>query len=250
MKKRRVPKSDLPQGSSKKRRRLPVDRDGIISRIANEIREQYITRRREYETAQQGSESKYLPSAHWDGGQNRQGHTRSNIWKRIAALCIEHGVDHYQYVQQVFMNPVHKRAPQPNWLLGERMLNEYKSDSRPVGKAVRAAYIARAFEEERARLEERLFEWDDIISHDKDREYTELEIQRAILGDDNLALTPLFRFCLAIQKRQDDIAEYFYGMAILQYLRYPEAYRRVWGDMIPGWFHKAADSCRRMLIAS
>ena len=249
-KKRKIPESILPSEGSPSVRRLPTDKQGIIERIAKEIRQQYIRRRREHETACTGKQSHYLPGPHWDGGVNRKGHKRSNIWKRVAVFCIKHGLDHFSYLHQVFVNPPSRRAPQPNQLLSERMLNEYRSDTCEDGQQERADYIRRAFEAERIRLQDRLDDWADIVEYcEGKQEYTEREIQRSILSDDNLGLTPLLRFCLAIREKHDDIAEYYYGAAILQYLRFPEAYKTVWGSMIPKWFHSAARRCRKVLLS-
>lgn len=249
-KKRKIPESDLPQGKSFKRRRLPVNRNAILRRIAKEIRSLYIGRRRAYEQATTGRESQYLPGEHWDGGVNRQGHNRSSIWLKIAVFCVEHGLDHLDYVQQVFIDPPCRRAPQPNQLLSQRILGSYRWDKCGDNEAARLEYIRNAFEEEKLRLDERLFEWVDIVESITEQKFNKREVQRAILGDDNLGLTPLFRFCLAIQQQQDDIAEYYYGAAILQYLRFPDEYQVIWGDLLPAWFHKPACSLRRKLLTA
>lgn len=248
-KKRKIPKSDLPQGPSSCRRRVPVTREAIVTRIAKEVRTQYIRRRRAHETTASNIASMYEPSVHWDGGVSRCGHRRSSIWESVAKFCIKHKLDHFDYVQQIFINPPSRRSPQPNHLLSQRVLRQYREASCAKSIAAKVAYINTAFEAERCRLHERLSEWADIINHDESRDYTEYEIQRAILGDDNLALTPLFRFCLAIQQQQDDIAEYYYAGAILQYLRFAPAYRIVWGPLIPSWFRKKARRCQRALTA-
>lgn len=250
MKKRKIPKSILPGGSSARIRKLPVDLAGILERIADEIRGLYIRRRRDLEGAHTGRKSHYLPGPHWDGGVTKKGHQRSSIWLKVAEFCVEHGLDHFNYVSQLFINSSPRFIPQPNHLTSARVLESYRQESCYSSASSQTAYIAEAFEAEKDRLASRLHDWADIINYDDSREYTEVEVQRAILGDGSIGLTPLFRFCLAIQKKQDDIAEEYYGGALLQYIKYPEAYSAVWGSLIPAWFNEAAMACRSMLVVT
>jgi len=69
-----------------------------------------------------------------------------------------------------------------------------------------------------------------------------------VLGDEDLSLSPLFRYCLSrnIAKNSGDenfkaLARRFREGAALQYLRDPAAYEEVWGrDWIPAGFQRRA----------
>jgi hypothetical protein len=247
--KRKIPKSDLPSGQSCATRPLPTCSEAIVDRLAKEIRWQYIERRRAYETIINRKESRYEPGVYWDGGETSKGHRRSSIWKRIAKFCLRNKVDHFDYVQHIFTSPAAYRAPQPNQLLGDNYLRSFQKACCGVGNRSRLRHIREAYEWQLSRLQEKIYDWEDVVEHDTERTYSAASIQRAILGDNELGLTPLFRFCLAMKQGLEDVADYYYGSAILQYLRFPREYRKVWGDMIPPWFHKVAIRCRKALVS-
>jgi hypothetical protein len=109
-------------------------------------------------------------------------------------------------------------------------------------------YLGRSFKREWLRVRYKLADWEDIIE-EGGAKFTNVEVQRAVITDDDAALSALFRFCLASSLSQADLADHYFPAALLQYLRYPDAYDNVWGSFLPDGFRGLAMECRGALLS-
>lgn len=213
-------------------------------RLANRIRDLYTLRRRALHEAREHRPSSWKPSPHWDGGHTPHGN-RKNIWVKIAKFCLRNGLEPEDYIYYVFSTLKPEQVPQPNHLLSERLRQQYIDNH--CREEERLEHIRLAFTEQKLNLMSRLDEWTQVALEEKT--ISKRDIQLAILGDDGLGLTALFRFCLAIQEKLDDVAQYYFEPAVLQYLRFRKEYQEVWGDFLPTWLDDAAMDCKTCVLS-
>lgn len=204
--------------------------DRYLNWMANICREAYITERTTYEIrkdrrlAERRPPYVYKPGPRWDGGRNEDGVEYEAIWPKIAAFMIEHELEPIECIRKRFALAKGSNPPWPTQIAVVSYLDTYKG------------------------LTEVLAEEDVQIAFELDKKYcltaygsqrynvgdkTPQTVWTAILLDMSLDVTPLMRYCLAKELGLDKVVKMLEDRALLQYMKSPSTYDKVWGKHIP-----------------
>jgi len=207
-----------------------------IARISSFVRSMYVSCAREYLRSPNYGERE-IPQ--WDGGADPYGVRHTAVWPKIARFVLQHNVPLMPFIRAQFQAvKLGRRIPTPNQFYNQQALENYYR----YMASVEPNELAR-----RARLEK------DAILSVAGPYVEELgwPIQRAVeyaMGDlAGLGISPLTRFCVAVQTELPDLAERYRDPALMQYLWESAQYDEVWGDKIPAEFRQEADSLRKAL---
>lgn len=204
-----------------------------LDRLAKHIRSIYIAERRRQAVLRGYHSRPYVPGRHWDGDGKREA-----IWPQLALWSIQHELEPQLLVRAVFAART-DIMPEPNMLKGERALELYNH--------YRERYyelLQRSFDSQRRSV---------VVETTKLRvqygdKWDQARIYEAVIGDPNLELTALFRYCLACAARRKDLASRYYTAAVLQYVPCRDFYERVWKHWLPAKFvDRAPQEYRRLL---
>lgn len=171
--------------------------------------------------------SKRVPM--YDGGDTDSG-TYTPIWPRIARLCLAEQAEPAAFVRAQFAG---RRGPppQPNALLGPDAVARWRAS---IPRAEDDARTALAVQRRTFVVEAK---WRVVASG---HAFDDAEAGRRVLVDRNVALSGLFRHCMATRAVAPAIAAEFAGPALSQYLFQRDAYDRAWDGWIPGPLRAAA----------
>lgn len=196
---------------------------GSLTEIAAVLRDAYIRERRAFETKRSGRESRYQPSAYWEGGCDGFRRGRTNIWRRLAAHVLRHGADPIAYVAAQFRQV--KFSPQPNMLLSQRALERYRQwkESAQTPRQLRLAL----------RSEIEALEAAVQVEQQRSPDWDRATCLRAVLVNPRVAISPLLRYVVAFRAGWADLVESVRESARWQYWTASQAYAEAWGELLP-----------------
>jgi len=148
----------------------------------------------------------------WDGGEDASGNVYASIWPEIAAHFRHHRLDAAKVIQDAFQQCPGCEPPPPSTLLDGRIT--------AAALAERNALLAQmklVLDIEKRTAESAIFNYQCNTNLSKQDIYS-----RVICS--SLGLSPLFRFCLAVEVRLWKLAAGFRDRAIGQYAMYPDFY--------------------------
>jgi hypothetical protein len=158
------------------------------------------------------------------------------MWLDIARRVIKSRFSPELFVRRYFatLRP-EGRPPLPNAFKSDRAFAAYEEGREAFYQSVQVAFRMQA---ETAEVEMALAQ---------QHEPKKLMAWEMVLMNDRLALSALFRYCLALRIRKDhgakrflQVANNFERMAALQYMEDPSIYDEIWGDWIPDKFKQEA----------
>jgi hypothetical protein len=209
----------------------------LLQEMADFVREIYIINRRLVEERMnpKGNGSQYTPGAFWDGGFHSKTNTyRKAIWPTVRDFIIEHQVSTEEYIR--FVADTCRGRFSPTALVSEKQVAAFKATS---VQDLREAFIAERRAQENV-FESAVFEAQtdcEIVGEDVPAEQ---EVQTTVLSDKQLAMSALFRYCVAWRLRRPDLMQLFRGAAAVQYLQYTATYDETWNDLLPLDFKDSA----------
>jgi hypothetical protein len=193
-----------------------------------------------WETLRAGKVVVYRPPKSYDGQQAvtiedelEVVKAKPSVWVRIVEWCEARKLNPEQYIRQCFkLQGMQKRnAPEPGQLLGDTYYNKWKET-----RGSRAAEIKLDLAQERGIAIRHL----NLRKHcyqDSD-EAAQLEV---IVDGDDLGLSPLFRYCLAVStssKNAKKLARRLIAEAVLQFECERRLYKLHWAEVLPKGFSK------------
>lgn len=195
-----------------------------LEQLADYIRTKYIYERRAFETSKSGVSSSYgnKNMTVWDGGTDKRGVNRSNIWLKIAKVVIQNELDPDILVYLLFNNHNDYNAPTPNMLLNQELIELAKKDKYNVLQQLQLAI--------KLEMEKLVLIANEIRETTNVDENTAL---RAALVGPNLEISPLVRYCIAMNSNNDDIAKEYFPKASMQYISKKALYDKILMDIIP-----------------
>lgn len=204
----------------------------VVDFYAQLIRDEYCRVRNRWHMEHEMKHTNWgaRPIPKYDGGEDVHGRQHQNIWRKIAVFVIKHNLNPTRYVQAQFNIRVSKPI-EPTQLLTEYSLSLYEAQ-----ESISEKEIARLFEMQKEQV---LVECDKLRPC-RARGWSDKDITRAVLGNQLIPLSALFRYCIAKKEGYDDLAEEYKVEALTQYLAYPDAYDRIWGEWIPSDFRSEA----------
>jgi hypothetical protein len=202
----------------------------ILADTAALVRCAYVTCYRETKLATTGAESDWgvRPIARWDGGDTDTA-TYQPIWPRIAQQCLDNQAEPVAFVQAQFASAP-GALPTPQHLLGPVSLQCYRDMAAKLGKRMQVAH--------RTQLDIFRFEvkWRVL------RGGAETNAARAVLRDQSIGLSGLFRYCAATAAGDAEIADLWRDAALAQYVFQRGAYDATWGEFIPAALRADAEA--------
>lgn len=207
-----------------------------LSKEARAVRTAYIAARTRYEQACKGMIGIYVPSLGMDGRSAKYRGDKiiekavPSDWQRIADLCIAEKINPRSYISTIFasLDPAKKTVPNPNYFCGEKALDTWRQSRRGQERAIELSL--------RSETEAAANKMGFYLSMG----FTKRRAYRTTLLDDSLGLSPLFRYCVAVSLKYDDIADHFYTAAMTQFAEFDKYYRKFWAEMLPAGFAKRA----------
>lgn len=230
--------TELPGKDSDTRKttlRKQVDR--LLLRTAQQLRNTYIFQRRAYLQALTGKESLWLPPRTEKGQkgapENPEIGKRPDQWLHITRTLMAQKINPIEYVNRIFAGLIGKnrRAPEPGALLSANWINFHRHRSRVAPEEIAVALRS-----------QRQVAADYILSLQSPK-VSMLQATIEVLEDDDIPLSALFRYCLAVSMPEVEVqpvARFYQGAAALQYIPSAQIYNRVWKELIPAEFRELA----------
>ena len=174
-----------------------------------------------------GKPSNYEPGPRIDGGTDIHGHSFKSAWTKLAEFIMDHKLNPAVFIRAQFKD---NRYPpsSPLALLSKTAIAKYKTyiDEDVSRKSMRLIWQAQI------RTAQNALEHYRAIYKNVD------DSNKAVILDDNLSLSALFRYCLAKQMKLDELANWFIDAAVDQYIDDPEAYQDVCQGLIDSDFEE------------
>jgi len=196
--------------------------------MARIIRAIYILERRRKEEALTGLPSHYRSHVMWDGGEHR-GRTYSSVWLKIARFVLEHRLEPVLLIEAQFRKPS-KIVLEPTGILSSDALFVYQEFTQYLD-----AHEPISFNHQKQVCRNAAA---DLYAATN---WTDDEIMGSVLFDESLAMTPLFRYCMAKSLKIERVYTDYLHKAVLQYIPRKQLYDNVWGNFIPARFAQKAE---------
>lgn len=213
------------------------------SRLAFRIREIYIRERSASEQLLFGGEYRYRPPRSYDGPHEmtEQQVAAGSVWYKMMVFYVAHKIDEHAFIAYMFGRAEPGgRLPEPNMLYGPKSLAKWEKAQAEKGREIETTLVV----QRRIAMANIAF-----LQRLAGKSATE-SFERTIV-DTTLALSGLFRYCLASSipgKRFRRLAAYYEGDACLQFERYRKYYKRHWKDFLPVGFIKRSRKVYAMLF--
>lgn len=223
-----------PGARAKKTVNLKAIREELERQLGLQLKSAYTVERGFYEQQRDRSrKQRYKPSKHWDGAEKDDRDPeltgRDNVWIKTAAHLYDRGIDPAEFVRLVFaaINDKVDAPPLPSQLLSPKTFAKYTRGARTL-----PLEVANAFETQRALAKSR------VCVKVRLCQKTTADAVEEVLYDEALALSALFRYCLAVSmqekgKRFKEAAEAFKARAAIQYMRHKAQYDQSWTCIPP-----------------
>ena len=247
---KRRPSSGLSASFHGKRRRPcePVEPTSGLSSAAELVRLFYAYERSSWESHRAGQPVRYVFPKAYEG---REAVTVDNelvlskatrsTWMDLTSWLEEHELPHLSYIALTFDQCLitENRAPEPGQLASVKYLHRWRTCSPLLDGRIQRAL---QFQHDAA---QRQFIYYRSIGL-KPR-----QCWATLLLDENLELSPLFRYCIAATlggKSLGAVAEYYHADAIMQFERYRENYLMRWQCILPADFVATSGAVYRDLL--
>jgi hypothetical protein len=210
--------------------------DAVVDRTARHLRALYWEHYRVASQAITGREAtlgdRYMPQ--WDGDPTGATNRATvSVWHEVARICLQQGLDPEMLVSALF-TPIRRPLPTPNVLKSPQFLERAERVL-----ASRAAELRDALE-----LQKQLYS-SEIRFLQRAYRSSAAEAGREAITQTGIALSSLFRYCVAARAGDGALAAHFRDGALRHYLFNRSAYDEGWGDFIPRELKQAAMKLRR-----
>lgn len=212
--------------------------------LSRQIRSLYALNYRAHQEQQGTRGSDWRPSKYWERGErNPQTGEQETVWRRIARFVLEHRLEPVRFMERQFRYWKPGSCPLPNQLVGPAALTRYQQGQAEDAEEYSLASLRRQLEAQLLHFQTRANFYFDCGQR------TSQQCWRLALEEPG-ALTPLFRYALAVSERLNDLTARWEMDAVLQYLRAQEHYREAWAALLPAEFDQLAGQRYRQLLAA
>lgn len=200
-----------------------------LEKLAMQVRATYYLERRLYEIANCGAERDYTPMESWrrnpcwDGGQDKFGKRYTSVWKRIVRFATQQQVDPILLVKATFFERRGSKIPMPNEICSEKVLQQTKIYSHSL-----LDYITQQFETYRSEAQNRL-----CLKRLARPTALDSELWRSIITSPELDASALFRYGLANDAGEAELARRLKHSAMMEYIKAPDSFDKVMGEFLP-----------------
>ena len=247
MKRPKTRPTGAPPSAAKRSKTPPVGEDtdnsevpDVTSEEGKVLRQVYTLARMRWESMKSGRQTKYIPSSAYNGrgeikleGALRVERKRPSEWNKLAKWCEAEDIDGSEYIRYVFSALPHDLSPpEPRQLRSHKYADEWE---KVKDKQIDQMRLELNMQQELASGE--------LIVRQKVYEESYLFAARMTIGSGHLALSPLFRYCLARQladqlqsKKLLKMAGRLEAKAVWQFEQHRSLYKKVWKDILPKGF--------------
>ena len=208
------------------------ERDRDLHPLADHIRRDFILAYRRHHLDRTGRPSRFGArlDPRWDGVAGRGGGRRRAIWYDVARLALAERIEPGELIEAAFSVADEGCLPEPTSLLSPAVLDRARDDR---GLVVENLRIALGAQQNIWKIEAYLI---------MRREGCDVETAASqVLKNRRLELSALFRYCMATQAGDVEVAGLFEEAAFEQYLPIKWAFDRAWGELIPAALKERAD---------
>ena len=232
-KKQTVPGSDFTQAE--------VDTAELLRNVYNIERRRHLNNQNVQAKAYDPNSWEDNIESDKDTGENAEDETaskKSNEWLELAKRVIIERLDPETFIRRQFqVTPSNGRPPWARELNSPQAFTNYEAGASSSYDEIRVAFSS-----------QQQIATNNMVVAQADDDTAE-EAWEEVLDDDDMPLSALFRYCLALSvakktkdERFKDIARRFRQVAALQYLQDPDSYDEIWGpEWIPAGFRARAD---------
>lgn len=238
-------KSSLPWAGAGSKKGSANAKANILGALHEElaVKEAYVAARSRWLSRMQGAKVAYKPPHSYDGtsavyidGEAIAEKPKRSEWAALARWLAENQYPVSYIAFQFEQLPSYGRPPEPKQLSNPKYVEMWQKS---FGKIDMELTI-------QLRLDQDTFSRElacqEIIG---ERRFRAILL---VLGNDSLAISPLFRFCVCRRMKHKSmlyIAKNYALEAATQFMQAPQVYLRVWGDWIPAGFCAEADKLYR-----
>lgn len=244
MKRPKTRPTGAPPSAAKRSKTPPAsdddDASGWTTDKGKKLRQVYTLARMRWESIRSGRQTKYVPPRSYDGrgsakleGELIVQRKTPSEWNRLAKWFEEEGINGEEYIRYVFSSLPHDLyPPEPRQLRSAKYADEWE---KVKDKLIDQMRLELNMQQELASGE--------LIVRQKVYEESYLFAARMTIGSGHLALSPLFRYCLARQladqlqsKKLLKMAGRLEAEAVWQFEQHRSLYKKVWKDILPKGF--------------
>jgi hypothetical protein len=222
-----------------------------LQELAASIRLAYVQQRSEYESRRVGSPVVYNIPARYkgkggvvlEGGLQLQKASRP-IWESLAEKFLRLKIDPPAYISFIFNQQYLARyAPEPNQLLADKAVALWRRETSTRNEV---AAVLRKVQTDTLDVE--------VFTVKRMNGVDEVTAIAAVLASSSVALSALFRYCVAKasyaktkRKIFKALAKAWYRGAVLQFMKNKNGYTSYWKELLPESFvEKAEDAYERV----
>ena len=160
-----------------------------------------------------------------DGGQDARGAVHKPLWPRLVKFAWQHNVEPALLIKAVFANRTDRQLPPANLFVSRAALEScqrFQSEH-----AIDVEYEFKSFKAEARRLK---WELEQTLAAPLN------VIWRLVIVDPMLSYGPLYRYVLALELNEEDLALRYRHSALMEYVTSPDEFNKVMGEHLPAEF--------------
>lgn len=175
------------------------------------------------------------PNRHYqlDGGRDSRGVVHKPLWPRLVKFAWQHGVEPTTLIKAVFASHTDRQIPLANIFVSRAALEacqRFQSEH-----AIDIEYEFKSFRADARRLK---WELEQTISAPLN------VIWRLVIVDPMLSYGSLYRYVLALELNEDDLARRYCHSALMEYVTSPDEFDKVMGEYLLAEFKAAGRRLR------
>lgn len=210
--------------------------EDTVRHVAGLVRWIYMSLARSYKGDMTYGEQR-IPA--WDGGKDKWGTERTEIWPRLARHLLELNADPLLYMRAQFTYMSRARVPVPTTFFNDEAVAKYHRYCTEWPQSLRSQYDLA------------LLSVQGILGPYVTRMgWAYPRALRSVLSNMvQVIASPLFRYCMAANEGLPDVAAAFHDEALGEYVFQKAAYDEQWGDRIPAELRRDAEEIRATMLS-
>lgn len=182
------------------------------------VRQEFVYAMQRWLVARTGRPSDYgkHPLPRWDTTS-----IGTSYWMRIARLCLDRRISPRRLVSALFQNWSSTRQPMPNMLLSEHVVTAARDNDKA------------AIKEKQQELQLQFSQLASLVAERvRLHAMSEYDATLAVLRNETLPLSALFRYCVAVRLNDRTIYRHYLRTAALQFRLNDEVFTEAWKDLL------------------
>lgn len=252
--------SEKPKRPKSRPTGFPVDPKKVVKVPASEIidvdrilvwrvKTCYTQERSRWETLRSGTTVEYRPPRSYSGmapvtidGEAELVPGKKSVWQNLVNWCRQNNANPEEYIRVAFSSlPMTISAPEPHQLMTPKYLKKWKEVSGTIVETLGRKLLA----------EKRIASTHFTLRRQMYKEPHAFAL-RCVLTNADLELSPLFRYCVAIDTNTQEtavISRRFFAEAVLQFECYRDAYTVAWSAALPDGFAKMSGRAYPLVLS-